>query len=203
MAKEIKISRSTKTEEKIEAFTASERDLIITAFRESSYYNCYSDFVEFLFFTGCRPSEAIALEWKHIFKKSIIFEQAATESIAGIAIKPGLKTQSRRQFPVNSQVATILSRLENKNSEKNGYLFPSSKGSLIDFHNFRNRAWKMVLKNLDIPYRKPYATRHTFITLCLEAGIDAKDIAQWVGNSSEMIYKHYAGSNLRLSIPEL
>ena len=52
-------------------------------------------------------------------------------------------------------------------------------------------------------YRKPYQTRHTFITLCLEADIDAKDVAKWVGNSPEIIYRHYAGNKRDLQVPEL
>lgn len=204
MAKDIKLSRC-QAEAKIESFTASERDLIIEAFRKNQDYHCYADFVEFMFFTGCRPSEAIALEWRHVSPglNLIIFEQAATESLSGVSVKTGLKTQLKRRFPVNQQVATILVRLESRNLERQGYLFPSPKGKLIDFHNFRNRAWKTILKNLDIPYKKPYTSRHTFITLCLEAGVEAKDVASWVGNSSAMIYKHYAGINIDLAIPEL
>lgn len=52
-------------------------------------------------------------------------------------------------------------------------------------------------------YRPPYQTRHTFITLCLNAGIDAKDVARWVGNSPEVIYRHYAGNKRDLQVPEI
>lgn len=63
--------------------------------------------------------------------------------------------------------------------------------------------WRTVLTRLGIPYRKPYQMRHTFITLCLDAGIDAKDVARWVGNSPKIIYQHYAGANRDLEVPEL
>jgi integrase len=36
--------------------------------------------------------------------------------------------------------------------------------------------------------------RHSFITFCLEQGMDAKDVAKLVGNSPEIIYRHYAGA---------
>jgi integrase len=52
-------------------------------------------------------------------------------------------------------------------------------------------------------YRNPYQTRHTFITLCLESDIDAKDVAKWVGNSPEIVYRHYAGNKRDLQVPEL
>jgi hypothetical protein len=37
----------------------------------------------------------------------------------------------------------------------------------------------------------------------LEAGIDAKDVAKWVDNNPEVIYRHYAGKKCDLQIPEL
>lgn len=201
MAPEIKIPKSKETE--IESFTERERDLIILGFQESKPYNFYANFVEFLFFTGCRPSEAIALEWQNISPdlKTVTFKQSATQSLEGVRVKSGLKTQASRKIPVNDQLKGILTRTKEKSPGV--YVFPSPKGNLIDFHNFRNRAWTSILNTLKIPYRKPYATRHTFISLCLESGIDAKEVARWVGNSPEIIYKHYAGNNLNISIPEL
>jgi integrase len=52
-------------------------------------------------------------------------------------------------------------------------------------------------------YLPQYNTRHTAITLLLEAGLDAKDIARLVGNSPEIIYKHYAGNKRDLIVPEI
>jgi integrase len=40
-------------------------------------------------------------------------------------------------------------------------------------------------------YLKPYATRATWITLQIEAGIPIKNIAKAAGNSPEVIQKHY------------
>jgi integrase len=82
-------------------------------------------------------------------------------------------------------------------------VFPSPKNKPIDINNFRNRTWSTVLKGLKIEYRKLYQTRHTFITYALETGkLDAKDVARLVGNSPEVIYKHYAGKKRKLEVPE-
>jgi len=62
---------------------------------------------------------------------------------------------------------------------------------------------QLVKQGVVSEYRKPYQCRHTFITLCLEADIDAKDVGRWVGNSPEIIYKHYAGNKRNLQVPEL
>ena len=219
MAKDIQIPKSETTEYKINPFTPEERDAIIQAFEESKLYSYYAPLVKILFFTGCRPSEAIALQWKHINEKYITFEQAITISSKGFAVKNGLKTQSQRRFPVNNQLREILSSIKPENNNPGDFIFKSKKGGIVDFGDFLNHAWKgyknhrgkqidgivtkLVKQGVVSEYRKPYQCRHTFITLCLEADIDAKDIGKWVGNSPEVIYKHYAGSKPNLEVPEL
>lgn len=219
MASYIQIPKSETTEYKINPFTPEERDAIIKAFDESKLYSYYAPLVKILFFTGCRPSEAIALQWKHINDKYITFEQAITISSKGLAVKNGLKTQSQRRFPVNNQLREILLSIKRENNNPDDFIFKSKKGGIVDFGDFLNHAWKgyknhrgkqidgivtkLVKQGVVSEYRKPYQCRHTFITLCLEADIDAKDIGKWVGNSPEVIYKHYAGSKPNLEVPEL
>ena len=202
MSAEIKLPKSSPDDMDIDPFSREERDAIIVAFANDRYYHYYTPLVKFLFFTGCRPSEAIALQWKHI-DDFVHFEQAVTFSEDGLALKKGLKTQEKRRFRINRQLSEILAGVRTEDVKKDDYIFPSPEGKFIDFNNFRNRAWKSILKKAEIPYRKLYQTRHTFITLCLEAGIDAKDVARLVGNSPEVIYRHYAGNKRDLQVPEL
>jgi integrase len=204
MAQDIKLSKSDNSDEmKVDPFTAQERDRIIAAFASSNYYSHYTPFIQFLFFTGCRPSEAVALKWGKVGSKILRFDAALVSGMGKGSARKGLKTQGHRDFPISDQLKAILETVRPSFSDPEALVFPSPKGTYIDFHNFRNRAWKRILEGLDIQYRKPYQTRHTFITLCLEAGVDAKDIAKWVGNSPEMIYKHYAGNRKNLEVPNL
>lgn len=204
MAKELKLPKNGKKQQ-IDPFTQQERDKIIQAFTANQYYGHYGPFVSFLFKTGCRPSEAIALQWKHIAPnfELIIFEQSAIDTEYDLKMRKGLKTQERRQFPCNASLRDLLITHQPSDCEPELLVFPSPGGKLIEFHNFRNRAWKTILENLkEIRYRKPYQTRHTFIILALENGLDAKDVAGLVGNSPEIIYKHYAGTKRELVVPE-
>ncbi|MDV2992472.1 MAG: Tyrosine recombinase XerC [Chroococcidiopsis sp. SAG 2025] len=204
MAAEIKTPKSKASEHDINPFTIEERDRIVSAFEANRYYSYYAPLVKFLFLTGCRPSEAIALQWKHISSDFhfISFEQAVTISENGLALKEGLKTQERRKFPCNSRLQALLQSIQPEILYPDELIFPSPEKKYIDFHNFRNRAWKRILQSLNIEYRKPYQTRHTFITLAIENGLDAKDIGQLVGNSPEIIYRHYAGYKRELIVPE-
>lgn len=110
-------------------------------------------------------------------------------------------------FPCNQTLKAFLEEIKPTEVRLEDLVFPAKKGGYIDAHNFAARAWLKILKSLGMTtdndlYRPPYCTRHTFINLCLEAGIDAKDVASWVGNSPEMIYKHYTRHNQDLQIPE-
>lgn len=182
-------------ENEINPFTKEERDLIIKTFAANRYYSYYTNFVRFLFFTGCRPSEAIALQWKHIEKGVIKFKQSVVISEAGLVLKEGLKTQTKRDFPINPEVQSILDDTKPEIINPDDFIFTSPKGKFIDQHNFANRAWKTILESCKIPYRKAYQTRHTFISLCVEAHINSTAIGRWTGTSSKMIDNHYGATN--------
>ena len=142
-----------------------------------------------------------------------------TLSQKGLALKEGLKTQDKRKFPINPQLQAILQSIKPKSYQESEFVFRGKKGGIIDFGDFCNHAWKgyknrhgkmiegivtrLVIERKVGEYGRPYQCRHTFITLCLESGIDCKDVARWVGNSPEIIYRHYAGNRRDLQVPEL
>ena len=135
--------------------------------------------------------------------KTIIFYQAVMNTYTSRRIREGLKTQERRTFPCNRPLQELLRSIRPEGGSPNDLVFPSRKEHKpMDLNNLRNRAWTRTLKGLGIEYCKLYQTRHTFITLALEARIDAKDVARLVGNSPEVIYRHYADKKCDLSVPE-
>ncbi len=216
MAADIRVPKGESEDTDINPFSLEERDRIIQGFKSDRHYKYYAPFIEFLFLTGCRPSEAVALQWKYITSdfRTIRFEQAVVESENGLICKKGLKTQKKRSFPVNPKLAALLQSIKLEGVTGEDKVFPAPKGGWIDAHNLNNRAWHSVLNKLDnnIEYRNLYQTRHTFITAALETPImmsdggmrmlDAKDIAKLVGTSAKMIYEHYAGARKELFVPE-
>ncbi len=205
MATEIKLPKTQKIAglNQIDPFSLEERDAIIQAietdqFRPASSaftHSQYAPLIKFLFFTGCRSSEASALQWKNISQDcaQITFDQAIILTDNGMRIRKGLKTQASRNFPCNESLRTLLRSVRPEFPRSDDMVFPSPSGKPVNLSNFRTRTWKTVLTGLGIPYRKLYQTRHTFITHALETGkLDAKDVARLVGNSPEVIYQHYA-----------
>lgn len=183
----------------INPFTAAERDAIIEAFALHETARHYTNFVKFLFYTGCRPSEAIALQKKHISRgmTKITFSESFTEGE-----RKETKTGVTRKFPVNDQLAEILTD-QLKICKDNSYpIFPSKQEKPIDLSHFSSRYWQKVVRTLNVEYRGIYHCRHTFITLALEAGVPIQQIAYWVGNSPDVILKFYAGLT-RSEVPEL
>ncbi|NJK64393.1 MAG: tyrosine-type recombinase/integrase [Synechococcaceae cyanobacterium SM2_3_1] len=139
---------------------------IIQAFRSDRHFGHYADFVEFLFGTGCRMSEAIGLLWKHISDdcSSVWIGETLTRGQ-----RKATKTNQARTITLTSQLQTLLKERKNKGGEPNDLVFTAARGGPIDDHNFRNRAWVKILMQLEIDYRKPYTTRHTLISHVLRS----------------------------------
>ena len=175
-------------------FTPQEKQIVLATFDVRHPH--YSPYVRFLFLTGCRTSEANGLKWKDIGPDAITFQEARVEGRQ----QSGLKTQARRQFPINDQLRTLLDSLGL--GEPADFVFMTERGCPVDAHNFLNKIWKPTIATLEIPYRPQYATRHTFITECLTAGVPVATIAAWVGNSPRTIYQNYAGS-IPMPVPDL
>lgn len=171
-------------------FTADEISRIIEGFRNDKDYCHYADVVEFVLHLGCRPGEAFGLKWKHLNKDcSVIW---IGESWSRGQQKP-TKTNRERQFTLTSRIQNLLLKRRPERPEPDTLVFPSKQGKPIDDHNFRNRAWKTILSRANVPYRKPYNTRHTFISHAISQGATPSQVSELVGNSEETIYRNYLG----------
>lgn len=212
LASSITLKKGEKGE--IEYFTKEEMEIIISEFRASSYSNHHTHFVEFLFLTGCRPSEAVALRWVDVSNDlSKITFSRATVQVNGTQIEKGLKTQEKRTFPCGQRLQYLLQLIKDESIEGIDTVFHSPKGKPINLLVFNREHWKGTARSIKSKggvitrlaserriekYLTQYSTRHTFITLSLQNGVDVATVASWVGNSPEVIYQHYSGKNQSL-----
>ena len=186
----------------IDPFTAEERDQLLEVIRMGHYSAYYYRFIAFLFFTGCRPSEAAALEWSHIATdgRSLTFCQSATRNEQGqIRIKPALKSQRQRRIPINERVRAIIGEDDGESL----LVFPALGGGIINAKNLAARIWYPALEAAGLPRRNLYQCRHTFATLAIQAGLSVVDVAKLLGNSPQVTLKHYAGASRDLELPSL
>lgn len=103
------------------------------------------------------------------------------------------KTESAiRDVDITPGMMTALKRQKALSYLAQGYVFVSETGQPIDLNNFRYRIWEPALKKAELKYRYPYQARHTFATKSIREGRDPLWIANQMGTSLEMLFKHYA-----------
>jgi len=197
-------------------FESWEVEIILEAFRTNRFaknnsyygYSYYYHYVLFLALTGCRPGEAIALTMNDV--KYSRRQGNYLEFNKAIAVRKlkSTKTGKNRTFPINDELAECLKLAPFwNNTEDTKLIFPSVKrGNYINLDMFNHRYFKKVVDSLlelgEIENKLPiYHLRHTFITQMLQKGIDVATIAELVGNSTEMIFSHYAGYDKTITIP--
>ncbi|WP_261226244.1 tyrosine recombinase XerC [Ancylothrix sp. D3o] len=184
--------------QKAKPFTKEEITTIVAAFR--SHFPHYGDFVEFLFGTGCRTGEVIGLQWKH-------FNDDCSVAWIGESLSRGIrketKTGQARDIPMTPYLQQMLISRRPVEFNPDDLVFPAPQGGAIDDHNFRNRAWKPVLDELRIPYRKPYTTRHTLVSHALEKGMNPVNVAELTGHNVKTLYQHYAGVVNKTKLPDI
>ncbi|MBD2683238.1 MULTISPECIES: tyrosine recombinase XerC [Nostoc] len=213
MSEDIKLPKHDS--DAIDPFSRVEMNTIIKAFEDTRPH--YAPFVKFLFWTGCRTGEAIALQWRHINSECTQITFAESYDSA-LGIRKGTKTGKSRKFPCNNQVRELLLSIRPINPDPEQSVFTSPTGGIVNSTRFSNQVWKggrvgqkcyngVIQQLMDDGkierYRCPYNTRHTFITLMLEQGLTVTTVAKLVGNSPEIILKHYAGNTVPLTLPEI
>ena len=93
---------------------------------------------------------------------------------------------------LTSKVAQMLAARQPDECNPDDLIFPAPQGEEINDRGFRRRAWKTVLKKVEIEYRKPYATRHTAISHALSNGANPLAVAEQTGHDPQILFKHYA-----------
>lgn len=209
------------------AFSSCEMDAIIHAFESAKKRSHWAPFVKFLFWSGCRPGEALALKWKHV---SSDFRVITIEDSFGLIqnssasyISKGTKTGKSRKFRLNEggKLYSLLKDIKPEGAKLDDFVFTSPSGGnakwsqfVVIWHgnlnvrasgNRRNYGVipALIQQGLVQAYLKPYAMRHTYITLSLAAGANIADIAKQVGNSPTVIMQSYASATRDLALPEI
>lgn len=182
-------------------FTRDEIRRILAAF-ESPELQHYRDFAEFLLAVGCRPGEAIGLRWRHLSPDcSSIW---IGESWGREKRQKPTKTGKARGFELSQRMQNMLECRRPQNFSLDDLVFTSVEGKPIDDKNFSKRYWKKALSIAGVPYRRPYNSRHSFVSVAVDQGVHPGDVSEVTGHSLETLYRDYLGSvRGKVKLPEL
>lgn len=186
------------------ALTLGEIDRVRAALAGHDNINIenYAMFVDFLFLTGCRPSEAIGLRVCDVASdRSHILFNGAIVRVQGKAVRTtGSKNNKSRKFPVNRNLEKLLEEAIWDTFEPEQLVFTSINGKTIEYSYFCKEIWKPVVAPIMNRDSTPYSCRHSFITHQLFRGVKPAKVCAWCDTSMAVIQKHYLDPAIALEV---
>ncbi|WQY15536.1 site-specific integrase [Helicobacter pylori] len=147
-------------------------------------------FLTIAFLTGLRTGEQLALTWEDIdfTEKKIVINKSLNE--LGQITTPKNKP-SIREVDLLEPVGKILKELQASEPANKKFVFISMPKRSTMFQ----RAFRSLLRALNLKDRKLYTTRHTFASLMLSQGEEAMWVSKTLGhkdlNTTYKTYSHY------------
>ncbi|WP_101001540.1 tyrosine-type recombinase/integrase [Helicobacter pylori] len=178
--------KNAKEAKAIEPFSLEEVKTII----KNAQNERLKAFLMVAFFTGMRTGEQLALLWEDIDfnNKTITINKSLNE--LGQITSPKNKT-SIREVDLLEPVEKILKELKESEPKNKKFVFISMPKRSSMFQ----RAFRSLLKALNLKDRKLYTTRHTFASLMLSQGEEAMWVSKTLGhkdlNTTYKTYSHY------------
>lgn len=142
----------------------------------------------FLLFTGCRRGELLALEWQDIDRKAgVIYVNKKIDYPYGQAVLDNkLKNRASRTVPLLDMLANVLPK------DRVGKIFPGKDGDYLTRYGF-DLMWEEFRTGAGLADDvTPHCFRHSFATICYEAGVDTKSTAAFLGDTEQVTEHIYA-----------
>lgn len=151
-------------------------------------------YAEMMLQTAMRTGEVRALRWADIDGNRIKVHSNYTLTHG---LKASTKTNKARWVPLNSKALAILGQLP----QESDFIFPWNRHAFASF--WRIKIDQLHAAGLIKARYRPYDLRHVAISRWLEAGIPVAQAGAWAGNTSEVIWKHYANNTKEYEMPVL
>jgi integrase len=191
-----KMPKAPQRNEEIVVIPRDEVGLVLAALEaKQTYKNVnWAWYTEFMLQTAMRTGEVRALRWDDIKDNKILVHQNWTLTHG---LKDSTKTNKKRWVPLNNKCQEIMAQL----SQDSEYIFPWDRLAFQSY--FRKKLQPLHQAELISHAYRPYDCRHTAISRWIEAGIPVPQVANWAGNTSEIIFKHYCNTTKEYEMPEL
>nr|WKF58762.1 Putative defective protein IntQ [Paraburkholderia busanensis] len=165
----------------------------VLAHISEKYAEPWLNYFEVAFFTGMRPSEQIALQWKTVDFRS---HKARIEAARVRSVDKGTKTHKVRDIDLQTRAFEAITRQKKFTflNAESGFMFhnPYNDQRFFNTDPPLSIVWHPTLKALGIRDRDARQTRHSFATMCLHAGMNPAYVAKQMGNSPRMFFDVYS-----------
>lgn len=191
-----------RTKKEVDPFQLAEAERIIDRLYQTQHWPSliYAALFEFLFFSGLRISEGLALQWQDVDWARRTVHVRRTVALG--ELEERTKTGSDRFVLLNQRALRALWFAKGYADRRllgvgrvtsTPHVFPPSKGQVhVKQTSNVHHQWRPTLQDLGIRYRPPYNCRHTYATMCLMSGLNPAFIAQQLGHSVQMLLSTYA-----------
>jgi integrase len=144
-----------------------------------------------LAYSGLRPGEALALQWRDIREQTILVERALS-----LGQEKDTKTSAHRTVRLLAPLAADLRewQLRSGRPSDHALIFPSKKGgpwTLSAYQSWRRRAFKRALNRAGVAHGRPYDLRHSFASLLLHEGRSVIYVARQLGHDARLTLGTY------------
>lgn len=154
--------------------------------------------VSLIGYEGLRPSEALALEQRHLRDATLLIEQHLDHGAIVIGQKIGRrKARSHRNprlYPaVRADVDAHLADLGRRGRRR--LLFPSADGdpwTVAEYRRWREQTFAPAVGRAGIELARPYDLRHGCASMLLHAGRPLREIGEHLGHSVATLSAYYS-----------
>jgi integrase len=151
------------------------------------------NYIALAVYTGMRSGEIAGLKWKDIDFQSghIDIKRSRHNGVDGTTKTSG---SSRKIVIFDSLMPFLQNQYELTGTLKAYVFMPYDNRPMNDSGQFNRVAWKKLLKECKIEYRRVYNLRHTFATMMLQSGVFSVNmISDMLGHTSvQMLFNVYA-----------
>lgn len=197
-AAEVKRSRGLPCKKR-EALTEEQEDVVKAAGLAKTAR--WWTFGYLLLYTGCRRGEALALTYRDIDRKAgvIHITKKVNYATGKPVLEDHLKSENgKRDIPLLAPLADALPK------NRVGLVFPGNSGSYMKPHEI-TREWRNYCRDVGLNKIQqeengetsetfpitPHCFRHSFATICYEAGLDPRQAANILGDTPEVVEAVY------------
>lgn len=169
-------------------------------------------------FGGMRIGELVALQWKDVGETHLRVakqqDYSKADHLGPVKSKHGFRSMpmlneviwaleewravapftGRNDFIFSGEPDTTSSAGRRALAERYGRVVVARKhtsSTMIDVNGWRSRSFIPIVEIAGYPDARPHALRHTFVTTCKDFNVPAKDVADWIGDTEEVVNKIY------------